>query len=96
MNLEDTQLCAPTDAAFQAWLDGIGDKQGVVNCGEANPDRAILVALYEATNGANWTNKTNWLSDRPLSEWFGVRTDANGRVTARGFCRDRSPRPWAT
>ena len=44
-------------------------------------DRAVLVALYEATNGANWTNNTNWLSDRPLSEWFGVRTDANGRVT---------------
>ena len=24
---------------------------------------------------------TNWLSDRPLSEWYGVATDANGQVT---------------
>ena len=30
----NTQLCAPTDAAFQAWLDGIEHKSGVVNCGE--------------------------------------------------------------
>ncbi len=44
-------------------------------------DRAALVALYNATDGANWTNGTNWLSDRPLGEWNGVTTDVNGRVT---------------
>ena len=27
-----------------------------------NPDRAVLVALYHATNGDNWTNNTNWLT----------------------------------
>ena len=45
-------------------------------------DRAALVALYNATNGANWKNNSNWLSDRPLGEWRGVTTDANGRVTS--------------
>ena len=44
-------------------------------------DKAALVALYEATDGDNWTNNTHWLSDRPLGEWFGVTTDADGRVT---------------
>ena len=44
-------------------------------------DRAALVALYNATGGANWTNNTNWLSNEALSEWHGVTTDANGRVT---------------
>ena len=43
-------------------------------------DRAALVALYNATDGANWTNNTNWLSDEPLSEWHGV-TASNGWVT---------------
>ena len=83
LNLENTQLCAPTDAVFQAWLESIDDKQGVVNCGPdlINPDRAALVALYEATNGDEWTNNTNWLSDRPLDEWYGVTTDDDGRVT---------------
>ena len=46
-----------------------------------SPDRASLVALYEAANGDGWTNGRNWASDRPLSEWFGVEADADGRVT---------------
>ena len=45
-------------------------------------DRAALVALYNATNGPNWTNENNWLTDEPLSAWHGVSTDASGRVTA--------------
>ena len=45
-----------------------------------SPDRAVLVALYNATNGAQWKNKTNWLSDKPLNQWYGVETDAAGRV----------------
>ena len=44
-------------------------------------DRAALVTLYNATDGANWTNNTNWLSNEPLSEWYGVSTDADSRVT---------------
>ena len=43
-------------------------------------DRAALVALYEETNGSGWTNRTNWLSREPLSEWYGVSTNADGRV----------------
>ena len=45
-------------------------------------DRAALVALYHATNGPSWRNKTNWLNDdAPLSSWRGVATDSGGRVT---------------
>ena len=43
-------------------------------------DGAVLVALYNATRGAGWTRKANWLSDTPLSQWYGVTTDSNGRV----------------
>jgi len=43
--------------------------------------RAALVALYEATDGPNWENNTNWLSDRPIGTWHGVTTDSKGRVT---------------
>ena len=49
--------------------------------GSVAEDRAALVALYNATGGANWTNNTNWLSEEALGEWHGVATDANGRVT---------------
>ena len=44
-------------------------------------DRAALIALYNATDGPNWVSKTNWLSDEPLGEWYGVTTDGGGRVT---------------
>ena len=43
-------------------------------------DRAALVALYEATDGPNWVNNENWLTDAPLREWYGVDVDASGRV----------------
>ena len=45
-------------------------------------DRAALVALYNAAGGTYWDNNTNWLSDAPLGDWHGVRTDASGRVVA--------------
>ena len=44
-------------------------------------DRAALVALYNATDGANWQTSTNWLTDRPIGEWHRVTVDGDGRVT---------------
>ena len=43
-------------------------------------DREALVALYNATDGPNWVNNTNWLSDEPLREWHGVQIGESGRV----------------
>ena len=43
-------------------------------------DREALVALYNATDGANWRENTNWLSSAPLDDWYGVKTDSDGRV----------------
>ena len=48
---------------------------------EGMTDREVLEALYHATGGPDWINRTDWLSDAPLSEWFGVVTDGSGRVT---------------
>ena len=39
------------------------------------------MALYDATDGPNWANNTNWLSNAPMGEWHGVTTDSDGRVT---------------
>ena len=54
-----------------------------VRSGASSPttDRVALVALYNATGGANWTNRTNWLSNSPIGEWHGVTTNDGGRVT---------------
>ncbi len=46
-----------------------------------NHERAALAALYEATDGPNWTNNENWLTDAPLGEWHGVTVGDDGRVS---------------
>ncbi len=54
----------------------------LIVCGNlfAQTDRDALMALYNATDGPNWTNNTNWGSAQPLNTWFGVTTDALGNV----------------
>ena len=49
--------------------------------GTSETDRAALVALYNATDGPDWYESQNWLSDRPPGDWYGVRTSKDGRVT---------------
>ena len=43
-------------------------------------DKEALIALYEATDGDNWKNNQNWLTDAPLGEWHGIETRDDGRV----------------
>ena len=57
-----------------------GSGQGTAEITVMDPDRAALVALYEATDGPNWVNAENWLTDAPLGDWYGVDTDSSGRV----------------
>ena len=35
-------------------------------------DSLALVALYNSTNGKDWTNNANWLSDKPIYSWYGI------------------------
>ena len=77
----DTRLCAPAEASFQTWLSGIPSHEGTgVECAPLS-DRDILVALYDAAGGPDWTHKENWLTDSPLGDWYGVYVDSEGRVS---------------
>ena len=49
--------------------------------GSVETDTAALQALYNATNGANWTDSTNWGTNEDLASWHGVTTNSDGRVT---------------
>ena len=56
-------------------------------------DRRVLMALYDATDefllidsagqqvDSGWARSDNWVTDEPLSAWYGVVTDESGRVT---------------
>ena len=51
-------------------------------------DRAALEALYDATRGSAWTDSTNWKTAAPLGEWYGVETNAAGRVISLELSRN--------
>ncbi|WP_422105659.1 leucine-rich repeat domain-containing protein [Winogradskyella sp.] len=36
-----------------------------------------LIDFYNATDGPNWTNNTNWNTSEPVSTWFGVTVSSN-------------------
>ena len=65
--------------------DGNVDQSGTAYVygpfGTTSPDRSALAALYASTDGDQWTNNTNWLSNAPLGDWHGVTTGSDGRVT---------------
>lgn len=42
--------------------------------------REALIAFYKATNGDHWINNTNWCSDAPYKEWYGVKTSILGII----------------
>ena len=65
-------------AAVALWAGLAADAVAQRN---AASDRAALEALYDATGGPGWTDSTNWKTSAPIGEWFGVSTDAAGRVT---------------
>lgn len=41
--------------------------------------REYLVKLYHDTDGDNWYDNTNWLSDLPITQWAGVQKDWFGK-----------------
>ncbi|MDE2676330.1 MAG: Ig-like domain-containing protein [Gemmatimonadota bacterium] len=94
----DTTIAAVTQ---DGWVDGrsagsveitvgVGDLSAfrslVIYRDQDNPDeRAALEAFYYATNGPEWKNNTNWLSDKPVGQWYGVETDDSGNVVGLDF-----------
>lgn len=47
---------------------------------EDNEDemRKYLIQLYHDTDGDNWIRNDNWLSDKPITEWYGVSKKEGG------------------
>ncbi len=73
----------PGDTAGPGATDtpAVATAPSVLGPTSAETDREVLIALYNATDGENWYDNENWLSDAPLGEWERVKTDVDGRVT---------------
>ena len=48
---------------------------------DSSPDLTALQALYNATGGEDWINRSNWASNALPGALHGVGTDPEGRVT---------------
>lgn len=44
----------------------------IVEIVEIFKERKALMDFYKSTNGDNWTNNTNWGTEKPLREWYGI------------------------
>ena len=66
---------------ISAFSEGITGRARISVLPDYYRDRIALVALYESTDGPNWTNSEGWLSTAQLKFWYGVYTDSDGRVT---------------
>ena len=65
-------------ATISATVDG---EAGTARITVLHPDRAALVAFFEAAGGPGWTRRTNWLTEAPVREWHGVLALRDGRVS---------------
>ncbi|WP_066218664.1 T9SS type A sorting domain-containing protein [Formosa haliotis] len=43
----------------------------------SDTEKNALIEFYKATNGDSWLNNTNWLTDEPVRNWFGVKVSGN-------------------
>ena len=59
----------------------VADQSQQATSNSSDHDREALTRLYQATDGQHWIYNDHWLSDQPLSKWYGVTTDEASRVT---------------
>lgn len=52
-------------------------------------ERLALIALYDALDGPNWANNTNWCTDMPVDEWYGITTNRYGLVESINLSSNR-------
>ena len=72
-----TQLCAPLDPTFVAWLERA--RAGVDECEIAAVERLALKDLFNTTAGDGWANAAGWNTAADLGSWHGVTVE-DGRV----------------
>ena len=87
--LQGTQVCLPDDPELERWLGGIPNARIEASCGNFDIERIALEVFYNATDGPNWRYNTNWLSDKPRDQWYGVQTDEYGRVIGLNLLSNR-------
>ena len=91
--VSDKKLIVPSGKeglyASGVWKTTVQDNLGYVlqtvtpvSDTEAAAQKEALMAIWNATGGAEWKNNTGWGGDGAIGTWAGVTTDATGLVTS--------------
>ena len=78
LSFEDTGLCAQVDDEFQKWLQAVPNLAGR-ECDPGEVERLALAEFHDMTGGTSWGNRSAWLSDADVGDWYGV-TSEDGHV----------------
>ena len=73
-DISGTAACIPTEVAFRTWRRNVSTVRGSTCIDPLTADRGALEALFDSTGGVDWTDRTNWKTDAPLDQWYGVET----------------------
>lgn len=73
-------LCAIVLAGCSEDMEPVGPPP-VTPIDADNPDRQVLITLYNATGGTGWSQSRNWNGPSSIGTWYGVETNSAGFVT---------------
>ena len=75
VRMEDARSLAEHGMEASGFSEEVVKVTMIIDGFDLETDKEALVALYNSTNGAQWRNKTGWLTDAPVGEWFGVTVE---------------------
>lgn len=67
------------DRQTPIYLVGDADKKDTIYI-KQDGVKTILMDLYNEMDGKSWKDNTNWGSDKPLKDWYGVRIMSNNLI----------------
>ena len=84
LEVSDNQVCLPATSVFLNWVARLSSRDMSIDEAVCSAtDRAILIRLFEMTDGDSWLNSAGWDErSNDLSTWHGIETDDFGRVVA--------------
>ncbi len=81
---EEREYIPPTEESLRLTQEQVQAFNCVTVTDVPRVECEALVALYESTNGAGWTNNTNWLQTTTVGNWNGI-TVSEGHVDKISF-----------
>jgi Leucine-rich repeat (LRR) protein len=72
-------VCRPCDQSASAFL---GQATCSKDPSKGLSERDILELLHDNCGGTGWNARDNWMSERPVCDWYGIACDESGSVTS--------------